>query len=183
MVAAAVVGSFPFSLVLVLRMAGLLEQVETSLAGWYAARGFGVFSGAIQPWWDLLVVAVLVYVLVWLLFETPGTGRRVLLVLSATIMVLALSPVLALWGIFWSPLTAAIGLAWGGICAIMWARQYPMPCELPDRRELDGLPEGKVIPMKPEAGGMDSEPTEAGVGGSGRRRSHGRGKARQSRRK
>ncbi len=190
------VGSFPVALAWVLKAAGFLGQAEATLSHGYTARGFGDFSGAVQPWWELLVVAGLVYALVWLLFETPGAERRVLLTLTATVMVLSMSPVLALWGIFWCPLAAVIGMAWGGFCAILWARQNPMPCELPDEkiedRSQEELQEGKIIPMKPEAGSVpDEQEAEARVaetdkaleGGSGRKRGRRRGTARRSRRK
>jgi hypothetical protein len=209
--AAAVVGSFAFAMALVMRAAGLLGEVEAGLARGYAARGFGEYWEASQPWWDLALVALLVYGLVWLLFETPGVGRRVIILVSSAVVVLILSPVLALWGTFWSPLNVVLGMVWGGFCAIMWARQHPMPCERPAEQEPEFPPEGKIIPMTPEPADPDDEeeemvaeeeveapavaeasggPAPGGPASGGasktartRKRGRGRGKARRSRRK
>lgn len=181
------VGSFAFALALMMRTAGLLAEVERGLAQAFAARGFGEFWEARQPWWDLLLVAVLVYALVWLLFEIPGTGRRVMVLLSATTLVLALSPVLALWGIFWSPLNAMLGVVWGGFCAIMWARQHTMACELPEEEEPEQPQEGKIIPMNGETEEVAGEAEPETVTGSGdapgKKRGRSRRKARRTRKK
>ena len=170
--AAAAVGSCALAILVVIRVAGLLGAVESGLAGHYAARGFGVGASALQPWWDLVLGAFLVYAVVWLLFETPGTGRRVLVLCTVLVLVLALSPVLALWGVFWSPVAAALAVVWGGGSAILWARQQRMPCELPVSEEVGG---GKIIPIKSEGSRREPEAEErkgkpAARGGNKRRR-------------
>jgi len=143
--ATAVVGSFAFALILVMRVAGLIVSADQGLASVYMTQGFGVEAAASQPVWALPLAAVLVYAVVWLLFETPGAGRRVMMLLTALVLIVALSPVLALWGVFWSPVLAGTGVAWGGFCAILWTRQHRMPCELPVPEEVRG---DKIIPMK-----------------------------------
>lgn len=170
--AAAVVGSSAFALFLVIQVAGLLGSIESGLAGGYAARGFGLSADAVQPWWDFCVCGLLVYAVVWLLFETPGTGRRVMLLLTVLVLVLALSPVLALWDVFWSPYAAGLAVMWGGGSAILWARQQRMPCELPVVEEVRG---GKIIPIKSEEVRREpvvdqSERKPAARGGNKRRR-------------
>lgn len=144
MAATAVVGSFSFALVLVMRVAGLLAPVDNGLASGYVVQGFGLDGSGVQPAWAWPLEALLVFAVVWLMFETPGAGRRVMMLLTALVLMLALSPVLALWGVFWSPAAAGLGTAWGGACALLWTRQHPMPCELPEEQELRG---GKIIPM------------------------------------
>lgn len=143
--ATAVVGSFACALVLVMRVAGLLTSVDAGLAREYVGLGFGVEGSGVEPAWAVPLVVLLVYGVVWLVFETPGTGRRVMLLLTALVLTVALSPVLALWGAFWSPVSAGLGVVLGGLCAILWARQHRMPCELPVSQELRG---GKIIPMQ-----------------------------------
>lgn len=168
--AAAVVGSFTCALILVMRAGGLLAPLDSGLASGYAAMGFGVGPGAVQPVWAVPLAALLVYAVVWLVLETPGTGRRVLLVGTVLVLTAALSPVLALWGLFWSPVSAVAGVAWGGLCAVLWARQHRMPCEFPVSQELRG---GKIIPMQSsvqEGRGSKSAGENVGKAGGTRRR-------------
>ncbi len=147
--AAAVVGSFALAVVVLLRVAGTFDGTDASILDTYLQSGFNVAVGGVQPWWDFLLVMVVVYALVWLLFETPGTTRRVLVLLTALVLLWAASPVMGLWGTFWSPLGVMLGSAWSGFCAILWARTHPMPCELPER-VVEKLELGKIVPMARE---------------------------------
>ncbi|NNC89457.1 MAG: hypothetical protein HKN82_13450 [Akkermansiaceae bacterium] len=129
MTAAAVVGSFALALVLVLRIAGSFGRAEAWLLGSYEAGGFGIEAAFVHPWWGILVAAAGAYGLGWILLETPGLARRILL--TATVMVLTAmaSVVLGLWGVFWSPVATMTAMLWSGFCAMVWAHQHPMPCE------------------------------------------------------
>jgi hypothetical protein len=125
----AVVGSFALAVGLVVQVSGVMRGVEEGLLSSYLAAGFSVDAAATQPWWSLLVAAVLVYGLALLLLEVPGLGRRILLASSVLVLLAAASPVLALWGVFWSPLVAMVSGAWSAFCASLWARHHSMPCE------------------------------------------------------
>lgn len=147
--AAAVVGSFALAVVVLLRVAGVFDGTDGSIRDSYLEGGFNVPVGSVQPWWDFLLVMVVIYGLVWLMFETPGTARRVLILLTSLVLLWAASPVMALWGSFWSPLGVMLGSGWAGFCAILWARTHPMPCELPE--PVVEKPEvGKIVPMERE---------------------------------
>lgn len=141
---AAVVGSFALAVGLVVRVSGVMRGAEEGLLERYRSAGFPI-EGAGQPWWALLLLAVLTYGLSLLLLETPGTGRRVMLALTLLVLVAAASPVVALWGVFWSPLVAVVSGGWSAFCATLWARHHLMPCE---SAELPG--DGKVISIAGE---------------------------------
>jgi hypothetical protein len=170
--AAAVVGSFALAVAVLLRVAGAFNGVDASFREWYVERGFGIGEGSVQPWWDFLLVMTVVYALVWLLFETPGTTRRLLVLLTAMVLLFTASPVFALWGTFWSPVGLMLGIGWSGFCTILWARQHPMPCELPDVVVPKPV-EGKIVQITREEEKKEVVPKKAK---SKRRNGSGRGK-------
>lgn len=126
---AAVVGSLALAVGLVVRLSGALSGAEAGLLRAYREAGFGLEAGTTQPWWAVLVLMALVYGIAFLLLEVPGTERRVLLAVTILVLAAAASPVLALWGTFWSPIVAVVCGAWSAFCATLWARHHAMPCE------------------------------------------------------
>lgn len=140
-VVAGAVGSFSMALGLVVHVTGVLAGAEEALLKSYQEAGFALESGS-DPWWSLPFFVLLVYTIALLLLEVPGGGRRLLLSCSLLVLLCLASPVLALWGVFWSPLLAVVSSGWSGFCAILWARHYPMPCE-----SMDDVSDGKVISM------------------------------------
>ncbi len=144
---AAVVGSFALAVGLVVRASGVMRGAEEGLLHRYRDGGFPIAEGASQPWWGLVVILLLVYGLAILLLEIPGTSRRVMLAVTLLVLVAAASPVVALWGVFWSPLVAFVSGAWSAFCATLWAKHHTMPCET---AEAPG--DGKVISMEEQKG-------------------------------
>lgn len=144
---AAVVGSFSLAVGLVVRVSGVMRGAELGLLEFYRGAGFPIGAGASQPWWALLLLVVLVYGVALLLLEVPGTARRVMLALTLLVLAAAASPVMALWGLFWSPLIVLVSVGWSAFCATLWSRNHPMPCEA---EEEPG--EGKVISLADQQG-------------------------------
>lgn len=126
---AAVVGSFAVAVGLVVRISGISLVLERKILAGYLELGFPV-DGARQPWWAVLVLLALTYGIALVLLEVPGFLRRLLLYLSCLVLVVSASPVVALWGLFWSPVVAILCLSWSAACAVLWARHHPMPCEI-----------------------------------------------------
>lgn len=147
--AAAVVGSFTLALVVLLRVAGVFDAADAGFRQWFVGQGFAISPGSVQPWWDFPLVMLVIYSLVWLVFETPGMTRRLLVILTAEVLLLSASLVAALWGVFWTPVGLMLGVAWAGSCALVWARQHPMPCEVPEST-ADQPDQGKIVPMQRE---------------------------------
>lgn len=145
-IVAVVVGSFAMAVGLVLRVSGVLLDVENTLLTRYQEAGFPIEANG-QPWWAILLLLGLTYGLSYLLLEVPGLPRRLVLSVSFMVLVAAASPVAALWGVFWSPVVAIFSVGWSAFCTVLWACHHPMPCE------IVGLPgEGKVIPISGEQG-------------------------------
>ena len=114
---------------LVVRISGISLLIERQILSAYMELGFPV-NAVGQPWWAVLVLLVLTYGIALVLLEVPGLLRRLLLFLSCLVLVVSASPVVALWGLFWSPVVAVFCLSWSAACAVLWARYHPMPCEI-----------------------------------------------------
>ncbi len=145
---AAVVGSFAMAVGLVVRVSGILLGAENALLEFYQNAGFSLDVDG-QPWWAILVLLVLTYGLTFLLLEVPGLSRRLLIAVSFVVLMASASPVLALWGVFWSPVVASLCVGWSAICVILWACRHPMPCE---RGAQEAAGDEKVIPISKEQG-------------------------------
>ena len=89
-----------------------------ALLGAYQGRGFpemevlGAASVA-----SLLALVIATFAIVLALEGTPGTGRRLMLLLSGLVVLAMASPVLGLWGIFWNPFVLLISVFWAGVGA------------------------------------------------------------------
>jgi hypothetical protein len=142
-----VVGSFALAVGLVVQVSGAMSGAEAGLAATYRRAGFAIEEGATQPWWGLVLLLALVYGLALLLLEVPGTSRRIMLAVTLLVLAASASPVMALWGTFWSPLVAVVSGAWSGFCATLWAQHHPMPCEAVEKPG-----DGKVISLAEEQG-------------------------------
>ncbi|GEM_PF-985209 len=135
-------GSFSLALGLVLWASGLVSAGNEMLLGLYRQAGFALGEGGVAPWWEPLLLVVSVYLVAGLLFDIPGVARRVLTLLTLLVLVAAASPVLVLWGVFWSPLAVLAAGASSGALAIVWSRFHALPCE-----GAEAVGGGKVIPM------------------------------------
>ena len=121
---AAVVGSFAMAVGLVLRISGVPVVFESRLLSIYLENGFSLEAGG-QSRWAVLVLLVLTYGTALVLLRVPGFLRRLLLFVSCLVLVVSASPVVALWGIFWSPAVAILCLSWSAVCVVLWGFYHP----------------------------------------------------------
>lgn len=141
---ALVVGSFAVAVGLVVRVSGILQGAESGLLQRYQKLGFPIEASE-QPWWSIGVLLLLTYGLAFVILEIPGTGRRAMVAGTFLVLMGAASPVVALWGVFWSPMVAVLSGGWSAFCATLWAQHHPMPCEFVE------IPrDGKVISLAEE---------------------------------
>lgn len=111
---------------LVVGLVCLLVRADDGFASWlqasYQAQGFPPMSvlGPASPF-SLLALIIFTFGGVLALEGTPGAGRRMMLLLSGLVIIAMASPVLALWGLFWSPLVALISILWAGIAVMVHA--------------------------------------------------------------
>lgn len=133
---------------LVVGLVSLLLGAGDSLGSWLQA-GFERHGFPELTVWSpsspfaLLSLVILSFVAVLALEGTPGTGRRVMLLLSTLVLLAMASPVFALWGIFWNPFILLIGVCWAGLVALVHASNH-------DRAEAErAVEEQNVVRMNP----------------------------------
>ena len=110
---------------------GLVVQVEMGLPG---IVGF-------------LITMLASFGLVGGILNTPGTGRRVVLGVTALFLSLSLILAFAVWGIFWKPFGLILAVGWAAFSSVIYASRHLMPCEQVDVEEA-----GNVIHLGGERG-------------------------------
>ena len=111
---------------LVLGLVCLLLGGGVGFANWllasYQSQGFPELTAVSESSaTSLIVMVVTTFAAVFSLEGTPGTGRRVMLLVSGLVVLVLASPVFALWGIFWSPAVNVVSILWAGIAAMVHA--------------------------------------------------------------
>ncbi|MGJ8724029.1 MAG: hypothetical protein ACSHYB_05690 [Roseibacillus sp.] len=103
---------------LVCLLLGAGSHFGEGLLAAYQGRGFPKMEamGSSSPA-SLLALVIFTFGIVLALDGTPGTGRRVMLLLSGLVILAMASPVLALWGVFWNPFVLLISVFWAGVGA------------------------------------------------------------------
>jgi hypothetical protein len=76
-----------------------------------------------------LITTLASFGLVGAILGTPGTGRRVILGITAFFLSLSLIPTFAVWGIFWKPFGLILAVAWAAFSSVIYASRHQMPCE------------------------------------------------------
>lgn len=78
----------------------------------------------------VLISAAACFGLLAAILGTPGTGRRLILGLSALILVIALSPAFAVWGVFWKPFGVILSVVWAWFSGMVYTGLHLMPCDM-----------------------------------------------------
>ncbi|MEJ6572127.1 MAG: hypothetical protein QNL01_00940 [Akkermansiaceae bacterium] len=123
-------GGIGLALAVAMQLVGLFKmgdaRLKQSLLG-------SVFHGATP---DVLAMPVLVIVaaifcfgLAFAVLDSEATWRRVILGITALVIVFAMVPTLAVWNIYFSPFLPAIALFWTWFCTMMYVNHHVMPCE------------------------------------------------------
>lgn len=111
----------------------ILGRLEGWFSGWlFSGDAFSIHKAL--PGWMVWSVAVLLsFGLSLSMLTVAGTWRRVVLWVSAVILVAAWGPVLALAA--HAPQVAApwVAVTWAGLCSLVYTRNHRMPSdEIPD---------------------------------------------------
>lgn len=77
----------------------------------------------------LMVAAVFSFGIALAMLDSPGTWRRIVLGVTAMVVVLAMVPAFAVWQIYFSPFLPLIALFWSWFCTMMYVNHHIMPCE------------------------------------------------------
>ena len=98
------------------------SDLGTQIEQGYLANGFAEMEVlSLSSVASLLSLLIFTIGTVFSIDGTPGVGRRVMLLLSAVVVLAMASPVLALWGIFWNPLILLLVVLWSGVVAMLHA--------------------------------------------------------------
>ena len=127
--AGAAIGAMSVLLAAGLELLGVVARLNEGVAGMVSRGGVETFPLALPGWGIWLAAVGFAFGLAGTLLATPGAGRRVLLWLSALVVVAAWAPVLSL-----AARTPEIGAPWiaalwSGACAIFYASRHRMPCD------------------------------------------------------
>jgi len=132
---AAFIGSLALVLAAGLGALRLTDQADAAIAALLSQvlqhEGSAAFPKALPPWVLWLGTALLAYGLALAMLGVPGTWRRLVLWLTAMILVAAWAPVLGLAA--HAPEIAAplVATLWSGACSLVYTHSHRMPCDEP----------------------------------------------------
>ena len=124
-------GGIGLALALAVQMAGLFKQGDVRLQELLLHNVFGGVAPEILTMPVLILfAAVFSFGLAFAVLDSPGVWRRLLLGITAIIVVLAMVPTLAVWHFYFSPFLPLIALFWSWFCSMMYANHHMMPCDI-----------------------------------------------------
>lgn len=124
-------GSVGVGVALAMQVVGLLKNGDERLLGALLNPVFhGEMPGVLSLPVQLLITVVCCYGLAFIVLDSAGTWRRLLMGVTVLILVLAMVPTLAVWNIYFSPFLAAVGVFWTWFCTMMYVSHHHMPCEI-----------------------------------------------------
>lgn len=132
---AAAIGSLAMLLAGGLAAFGQLQRVDA----WLSLRFLpGNAANDLPAWLVWLGTAVVAYGLAVAMLGSPGTWRRLVLWISALVLILAWVPVLGLASYRPCITPWLVAGVWSGLCSLAYVRNHRMPCE--DLTIAHGLP-------------------------------------------
>jgi hypothetical protein len=131
LVPVAAIGGLSLALCGGLSLLGPLERVNAMIAGFVSRGGLQDYPNRLPAWSIWLATVIFAFGLAYAILATAGNWRRVLLWISAVVLVAAWAPVLSLCA--HAPAIAApwIATVWSGVCALVYAGNHRMPCDEP----------------------------------------------------
>ena len=129
LVPVAAIGGLSMVLAAGLELLGILDRTNTNIARLVSRDGVEKFPKHLPEWSIWLAAGLLAFGLAAAILATPGTWRRVILWITATVLVAAWAPVLSLAS--HAPDIAAPWIAtfWAGVCAIVYSSNHRMPAD------------------------------------------------------
>lgn len=129
LVPAVSISSLSIVLVAGLGLLGILSRVNLAIAKLVSQGKSVVFPKSLPEWSVWLAAVVLSFALSFAILSVPGTWRRVVLWITAVVLVGGWAPVLGL-----AAHTPGIGapfvaVLWSGVCALVYAGSHRMPAD------------------------------------------------------
>ncbi len=124
-------GSVGVWLSVALQYVGLFEKGDDRLLSVLLKPVFhGEMPDVLPFYLQILMTAVFCYGLAFVVLDTAGTLKRVLMGVTVFVLSVAMVPTLAVWGIYFSPFLPVVGIFWSWFCCMMHVNHHLMPCEV-----------------------------------------------------
>ncbi len=123
-------GGVSMALALAMQLLGLFERGDARLQqslSWILSDSF---QTAVSEPVLFMVAAMFSFGIAFAVLDSPAAWRRIVLGLTALVLVLAMVPVCALWQIYFSPFFVVVAYFWAWFCTMMYTSQHVMPCEI-----------------------------------------------------
>lgn len=129
LVPATLFGSLSILLVVGLKVLGVLNRLDLIIAKTVAQSDLQDFPKSVPPALLWLTAIGLAFGIAHAILHITGFWRRMMLWLTALVLIAAWAPVLSLAA--HSPNVAGpwIATLWSGFCALVYARNHRMPCD------------------------------------------------------
>ena len=129
LVPASAIGSLSTLLVVGLSLLGILGRLNFAVAQIVAQEKFPSFPRVLPEWSVWLVTVLLAFALSFAILSVPATWRRLVIWISALVLVAGWAPALVLAA--HAPAVAApfIAVLWSGVCAVVYAGKHRMPVD------------------------------------------------------
>jgi hypothetical protein len=128
-VPAAAIGGLSMLLAAGLGLLGFLDRMNAGIAAIVSRGGAEKFPKHVPAWSVWLVAALFAFGLAYAVLSTPGHWRRVLLWISAVVLMAAWAPVLSLAAHAPDIAPPWIATVWSGVCSLVYATNHRMPCD------------------------------------------------------
>lgn len=135
LVPAAAIGALSILLAVGLDVLRILEPVDRMISKLLSQGAIQNFPKALPVWSVWLVTVVLAFGLSFAILSVVGTWRRLVLWITAMVLVAGWAPVLALAAHFPDIGAPFIATLWSGVCALVYAGSHRMASDdITDRK-------------------------------------------------
>jgi len=123
---------------------GFFKDMDGMVKGFYTDNKFALAEiTEVSQYVNWGIAGVVALLLAFMLLDSAFFWRRLLLGIGALALVIGASVTLMFWSIYFSPVVTLAAVAWTWLCAVIYAGQHHMPCELE--------PSTEVVPAMPQA--------------------------------
>ena len=126
-------GSIGLLLALLLQKFGFFQVVDSSLQSVLASK---FTPGDTMDTLSIVVLVVISAVysigIAWGILDSKGAWRRIVILMTAMVLVVAMVPTLAVWNIYFSPFLILTSVFVTSLCVMIYASFHRMPCDLAD---------------------------------------------------
>jgi hypothetical protein len=134
LVPAAAIGALSILLAVGLDALRVLEAVDRMISKLVSQGAVQGFPKALPEWSVWLVTVVLAFLLPLAILSVAGTWRRLVLWITAMVLVAGWAPVLALAAHFPDISAPLIATLWSGVCSLVYAGGHRMACDEPPEK-------------------------------------------------